>query len=157
MSFEAFINEVEELDVLPSPVKGEGGWFNPDEYQNGLYRFKDKLIYFDETSSDEIQLPLVEAIYTSIETAITEDVREAIKTSIKSEMESVSEELADLSSRPVVTLAVVKKLVQDEIGSGNGKCATSGPPKIKLSTLTMLKEEGYGVSEIAELRDAGLI
>jgi len=156
MSFENFIEEIEEIAMLPSPIKGDDGWVNPEEVQNKLYRHKDKLIYFDQVGQDEIQLPLIEAIYNSIENAITEDVREAIETSIESSMEATNKELQELSSRPVVTLAVVKKLVNEGIGE-NGKCATSGPPKIKLSTLTMLKEEGYTVTEIAELRDAGLI
>ena len=156
MSFETFIEDIEEINSMPSPIKGDGGWFNPAEVQYKLFRCKNKIVYFDDSNVDEIQLPLIEKIYTSIETAIAEDVREVISASVDEGLKSITDELEEITSRPVVTLAVVKKMVSDCIGE-NGESTGSGPSKVKLSTLTMLKEEGYSVSEIAELRDAGLI
>jgi len=156
MSFETFIEDIEEITTMPSPVKGEGGWFNPEDVQFKLFKCKDKIVYFDDTNADEIQLPLIEKIYTSIETAIAEDVREVISTSVEEGLKEISDEIKEITSRPVVTLAVVKKMVRDCIEE-NGGSVGNGPNKVKLSTLTMLKEEGYSVSEIAELRDAGLI
>ncbi len=163
MSLQDFTNNIEHLAALPTIEKGDGGYFYPEEMQNKLYLVGNKIIYVTESAIDEMQLPLIEAVYTSIEDAISSDVMQAINDAIEtkfSEMntriENVENTLETSSDTPVITPAVVRKMITDQIGNIQ-PTSQSTNKKIKLSTLTMLKEEGYTTSEIAELRDADLI
>jgi len=209
MSFESFIDDIEELAVLPSFEKGEGGYFYPEEYRGKLYRHSDKLMYITSTASDEIQIPLVEAMYNAIESGVVEDVKSALEsgsddgkfseidveiTTIKDYCESsinsmiddtckiqdrvrkleedkptdeddgqISElhsEIAEITSKlnvlenakPSFNLELIQKMVDKKFEDTPARVG-----KIKISTLSMLKESGFSIEEISELAKSDLI
>jgi len=186
MSFESFIEEIEELTVLPILEKQEGGFFYPEEMQGNLYHYRDSLMHITATSTDEIQLPLIKAIYGSLESGIVGDVKAAIsELSNNSELKVVSDKVEELESKlerflessedditnlinttsantqdlaafkgksQNISLEMIQKIIDNKF---NDIPARVG--KIKISTLSMLKESGFSIEEIGELAKNELI
>jgi len=216
MSFESFIDNIEELIVVPAFEKGEGGYFYPEEYRGNLYRHSDKLMYVTDAAVDEIQIPLIEAIYKSIESGVGEDVRSAIESvsdnaSVDASIEEINEEISGIKSycetnlnhslqdlctlqdetrqleekfevvskaaspgvislitdqisalskriaelenaKPSFNLELIQKLIDKKFEEAPARVG-----KIKISTLSMLKESGFSIEEIGELAKNELI
>jgi len=193
MSFKSFIENIEELVVLPTLEKCEGGYFYPEKYQNKLYRHGSSLMYITATATDELQIPLIEALYGSIESGITDDVREAISNSSDSakfetvniQIEQILEQIDKLqsegserfeaadsdknsiiddfctmqdrianleNSKPSINLEIIQKIIDKKFEDAPARVG-----KIKISTLSMLKESGFSIDEISELAKSDLI
>jgi len=216
MSFESFIDSIEELVIIPAFEKQEGGYFYPEKYRGNLYRHNDKLMYITDVAVDEIRIPLIEAVYKSIESGITEDVRDAIEsisdnssintrideinddidniktfceTNLKSalqdlctlqdETHQIEEKVDDIfkssspdaitlltgqvtsleleinklkNAKPSFNLELIQKLIDKKFEE-----APTRVGKIKISTLSMLKESGFSIEEIGELAKNELI
>jgi len=187
MSFESFIEEIEELAVLPSQEKQDGGYFYPEEMQGKLYRYRDMIMHISTTSTNEMPLPMIEAIYQALESGIVEDVRSAIAESsnnsdsdiisdrietLENKLERLSDgfeddianlnNIASSNTRNLdmieekqshgINLEMIQKIIDKKFDSVPARMG-----KIKISTLSMLKESGFSIDEISELAKNELI
>jgi len=135
MTIENINEQFETITALPQTEKCEGGYKYPPEVVGSLYIYKDKLVMFNESNYDEIQLKLIEAVYDIIQKSVVEDVQDAISTStntdqlelslseLASTVQSQSEQIETLmdginqlqNSKPTITLETIQKLINKKI------------------------------------------
>jgi len=186
MSFETFIDNIENMAMMPALEKTDSGYAYDEKYYGNIYKFNNKLILISENAVDEMQIPLIEAVYNAIESGVAADVKEAIESmsqakdhseeieEMKSDISSVVDdisakasiddvdrylktvvtELEDKieSSKSSISIETIQKMVDQKFNDAPARVG-----KIKISTLSMLKESGFSIEEIGELAKNNLI
>jgi hypothetical protein len=209
-----------QLHMMPSLEENDGDYCYNEKYQNKLYNFEDKIIYFQKSSKIDIPTELINTVVKSIQDSMdvvsaedfieltgdvaeqNTDINEKLDSTtniindklhnIQDGMSTLNTALPELSSRvnsneeSIIGLlsniegiqskagiekivdeklkdvyenfsSVTEKLVTERIDNGlKGKSRDAGG-KVKLSSLTLLREEGFTTEQIIEMGKEGLI
>ncbi len=88
---------IEKLYNMPTHSKGEGGYFYEPKFVNKLFQFENKLVYFTESSFQELPLELYNVIVKDTEARISSLVEsvDTLNTTIFSKVEELKAELEE--------------------------------------------------------------